>query len=86
MDEEQELAFFLEWHDPQSGLKKGYIMHYHGDDTVELVRAAHLSCSKTKTNTQWHINLFAWNVFVLVGGAKDEEDLLEAHPDPHRQP
>ncbi|KAE9036883.1 hypothetical protein PR003_g7012 [Phytophthora rubi] len=37
MDEEQELAFFLEWNDPQSGLKKGYIMHYHGDDTVELV-------------------------------------------------
>jgi hypothetical protein len=37
MDEEQKLAFFLEWYDPQSGLKKGYIMHYHGDDTVELV-------------------------------------------------
>ncbi|KAG6609553.1 Nucleoside diphosphate Kinase [Phytophthora cinnamomi] len=37
MDEEQELAFFLEWYDPQSGLKKGYIMHYHGDNTVELV-------------------------------------------------
>ncbi|KAF4127605.1 Nucleoside diphosphate kinase domain-containing protein [Phytophthora infestans] len=37
MDEEQKLAFFLEWDDPQSGLKKGYIMHYHGDNTVELV-------------------------------------------------
>ncbi|KAL3673264.1 hypothetical protein V7S43_000985 [Phytophthora oleae] len=37
MDEEQQLAFFLEWDDPQSGLKKGYIMHYHGDSTVELV-------------------------------------------------
>ncbi|KAG7384593.1 hypothetical protein PHYPSEUDO_002493 [Phytophthora pseudosyringae] len=37
MDEEQQLAFFLEWDDPQSGLKKGYIMHYHGDNTVELV-------------------------------------------------
>ncbi|KAG6976407.1 hypothetical protein JG688_00001381 [Phytophthora aleatoria] len=37
MDEEEQLAFFLEWDDPQSGLKKGYIMHYHGDNTVELV-------------------------------------------------
>ncbi|KAL4151895.1 hypothetical protein PRNP1_008832 [Phytophthora ramorum] len=37
MEEEQQLAFFLEWYDPQSGLKKGYIMHYHGDNTVELV-------------------------------------------------
>eukprot|EP00644_Phytophthora_capsici_P000173 jgi/Phyca11/539998/estExt2_Genewise1Plus.C_PHYCAscaffold_40319 len=37
MEEEQQLSFFLEWDDPQSGLKKGYIMHYHGDATVELV-------------------------------------------------
>lgn len=45
MDEEQELAFFLEWYDPQSGLKKGYIMHYHGDNTVELVRPSEFSSS-----------------------------------------
>ncbi|RLN51383.1 hypothetical protein BBJ29_000670 [Phytophthora kernoviae] len=37
MDEEEKLAFFLEWCDPQSGQKKEYIMHYHGDNTVELV-------------------------------------------------
>ncbi|KAG7396454.1 hypothetical protein PHYBOEH_002220 [Phytophthora boehmeriae] len=37
MDEEEQLAFFLEWYDSQSGQKKEYIMHYHGDNTVELV-------------------------------------------------
>lgn len=38
MEEEQQLSFFLEWYDPQSDQLKPYVLHYHGDNTVEMVR------------------------------------------------
>lgn len=39
MEEEQQLSFILEWYDPQSDQLKPYILHYHGDNTVEMVRS-----------------------------------------------
>ncbi|GAB9462695.1 hypothetical protein Gpo141_00000182 [Globisporangium polare] len=37
MEEEQQLSFFLEWYDPQSDQLKPYVLHYHGDNTVEML-------------------------------------------------
>ncbi|TMW68768.1 hypothetical protein Poli38472_006236 [Pythium oligandrum] len=37
MADEGHLSFFLEWLDPQSAQPKPYILHYYGDQTLELV-------------------------------------------------
>lgn len=42
MEDEWQLSFFLEWYDPQSDQLKPYILHYHADDTIEMVRTMKL--------------------------------------------
>lgn len=37
MADEYPLSFFLEWYDPQAEQLKPYVLHYHTDDTLELV-------------------------------------------------
>jgi nucleoside-diphosphate kinase len=37
MDEEDHLSFFAEWYDPQAAQLKPYILHFYGDQTLELV-------------------------------------------------
>lgn len=51
MEEEQQLSFFLEWYDPQSDQRKPYILHYHGDNTLEMV------CS-TRFRAKWFCFLY----------------------------
>lgn len=36
--DEQPLSLYLEWYDPQSDQLKPYLLHYYGDQTLELVR------------------------------------------------
>lgn len=37
MDEEAHLSFFLEWYDPQADQIKPYVLHFYGDNTLELI-------------------------------------------------
>jgi hypothetical protein len=45
MADEWQLSFFLEWYDPQSDQLKPYILHYHADDTIEMVGPSRFSAA-----------------------------------------
>ncbi|KAL8005425.1 putative nucleoside diphosphate kinase 7, nucleoside diphosphate kinase-like domain superfamily [Plasmopara halstedii] len=67
MDEVEQLAFFVEWNDPQSGLRKNYIMYYQGDNTVELVdrQTKRIFLKRIRIPTVSLDNLFAGS-FIIV--------------------
>lgn len=55
MEEEQQLSFFLEWYDPQSDQLKPYVLHYHGDNTVEMVRCMAIELADCSMKHVWNI-------------------------------